>query len=46
MRGRIDAAGEAADHDDPGAREIEGNFVSGGEAFLRRGARTDHRDAN
>ena len=46
MRGRIDAPREAADHDDAGAREIERNFVGGGEAFLRRGARTDHRDAD
>jgi len=46
MRGRIHAPGETADHDNPGAREIECNFVSGGEAFLRRGARTDHRNSN
>ena len=44
MRGRIDAARQAADDDDPGAREIARDFVGRDQAFLGCGARTNHRD--
>ena len=45
MRGRVNAAREAADDHDAGARQIERNFVGRDRAFLGRRARADHRDA-
>ena len=45
MRGRINAARQSADDDNPGAREIERNLAGRDQAFLRRGPRTNHRDA-
>ena len=46
MRGRINAAREAANDHDAGPRQIERNFVGRVETFLGRRARADHRDTD